>query len=414
MVALEQLAEAPLVERAVPPVQRLEQQRVVRRLVERHLERLARQHRVGVVEGEHRQPEGRRRGGEGDRGGGGEEGEHCSVRAWGVGGELSSALDQGCREIGLQPSRGGRRFSALWHRSARERALVAGKPLSRRRSIAAGEACGELRVESLEAEPSSSAPSSRARRGPRFVYAGAALKRGRVLELGTSADEIPGRVLLDALSSDAANADLALYVPFFYSHALDGWTPLTADALVAAGPARRVEVMLERKRAQPSARPPSSSDAGCGFFGVGVLNPKTDENIGTLWRSAYQCGASFVFTIGMRHDEAWKTSADTTKAWRNIPAHCHDDWAAFCAAAPYNTPWVAVEMGGVPLASFEHPERAIYLLGAEDHGLPPAIVRQCSHVVSLEAARTPSYNVAVAGSLVMYDRLSKRGGGSVT
>ena len=76
--------------------------------------------------------------------------------------------------------------------------------------------------------------------------------------------------------------------------------------------------------------------------------------------------------------------------------------AAFCAAAPYNTPWVAVEMGGVPLASFEHPERAIYLLGAEDHGLPPAIVRQCSHVVSLEAARTPSYNVAVAGSLVMY------------
>ena len=69
-------------------------------------------------------------------------------------------------------------------------------------------------------------------------------------------------------------------------------------------------------------------------------------------------------------------------------------------------------MGGVPLASFEHPERAIYLLGAEDHGLPPAIVRQCSHVVSLEAARTPSYNVAVAGSLVMYDRLSKRGRGT--
>ena len=31
-------------EAAVPPVQRLEQQRVVRRLVERHLERLARQH----------------------------------------------------------------------------------------------------------------------------------------------------------------------------------------------------------------------------------------------------------------------------------------------------------------------------------------------------------------------------------
>ena len=167
---------------------------------------------------------------------------------------------------------------------------------------------------------------------------------------------------------------MALYVPFFYSHALDGWTPLTAESLVSAGPARRVEVMLERKRAQPSARPPSSSDVRRRIdFEHRVLNPKTArEHLAAVRVSRAQL---FVFTIGMRHDEAWKTSADTTKAWRNIPAHCHDDWAAFCAAAPYFTPWVAVEMGGVPLASFEHPERAIYLLGAEDHGLPPAIVR---------------------------------------
>ena len=38
----------------------------------------------------------------------------------------------------------------------------------------------------------------------RSVYAGEALKRGRVLELGTFSTEIPGRVLLDALSLDAA------------------------------------------------------------------------------------------------------------------------------------------------------------------------------------------------------------------
>ena len=96
----------------------------------------------------------------------------------------------------------------------------------------------------------------------RFVYAGAALKRGRVLELCTFSTEIPGRVLLDALSSDAANADLALYVPFFYSHALDGWTPLTADALVAAS------YSLASKRRNPSFTALAASaydDDSCAF-----------------------------------------------------------------------------------------------------------------------------------------------------
>jgi tRNA G18 (ribose-2'-O)-methylase SpoU len=41
----------------------------------------------------------------------------------------------------------------------------------------------------------------------------------------------------------------------------------------------------------------------------------------------------------------------------------------------------------------------------EDRGLPPEIQAQCQHIVSLEAVNTLSYNVAVAGSLVMYSRV---------
>jgi tRNA G18 (ribose-2'-O)-methylase SpoU len=54
-----------------------------------------------------------------------------------------------------------------------------------------------------------------------------------------------------------------------------------------------------------------------------------------------------------------------------------------------------------------HP-RCVYVLGAEDQGLPPAVVRACTHCVSLECSREASFNVAVAGSLIMYDRLRKR------
>lgn len=45
----------------------------------------------------------------------------------------------------------------------------------------------------------------------------------------------------------------------------------------------------------------------------------------------------------------------------------------------------------------------IYLLGAEDYGLPPAILERCGRIVSLEAVRSPYYKVAVAGIIVLYD-----------
>lgn len=55
-----------------------------------------------------------------------------------------------------------------------------------------------------------------------------------------------------------------------------------------------------------------------------------------------------------------------------------------------------------------HPRQAIYLLGAEDHGLPPDVLARCNSVVSLEAVCRPSYNVAVAGSIILYDRIFPR------
>jgi hypothetical protein len=69
--------------------------------------------------------------------------------------------------------------------------------------------------------------------------------------------------------------------------------------------------------------------------------------------------------------------------------------------------WVGIEMGGVPLDTFVHPRRAVYILGSEDNGLSSMLRGACKHVVELPSVRTASFNVAVAGSLVMFDRLSK-------
>ncbi len=141
-----------------------------------------------------------------------------------------------------------------------------------------------------------------------------------------------------------------------------------------------------------------------GYFGIGIQNGKTKENLGTLWRGAYQLGASFIFTIGQRHK---RQASDTYKSWQHIPLYRYTTFQEFYAALPYSCQLVAIEQGGVDLSDFEHPSRAVYLLGAEDHGLTKEALQFAIHRVSLGSVRQNSYNVAQAGTLVMYDRYQK-------
>lgn len=143
-----------------------------------------------------------------------------------------------------------------------------------------------------------------------------------------------------------------------------------------------------------------------GFFEVGIVRGKTVENVGTLWRSAFQMGAAGIFTIGHRYRAQ---ASDTVKAFKSVPCREYATFDAFFEALPFSCPIIAIEMGGRDLTTFTHPERAVYLLGAEDSGIPAHILARCHHRVSLPSIRTNSYNVAVAGSLVMYDRQCKRG-----
>ncbi len=139
-----------------------------------------------------------------------------------------------------------------------------------------------------------------------------------------------------------------------------------------------------------------------GFFEIGIWHPKSSENIGTLWRSAYQLGASGVFTVGARYR---KQASDTLKTDRHIPLRHFADIDELIRTLPHGAPLVAVEIGGKPLTGFKHPPSAVYLLGAEDHGIAPEVMAKCHRTIALDSVRTASYNVAVAGALVMYDRV---------
>ena len=139
-----------------------------------------------------------------------------------------------------------------------------------------------------------------------------------------------------------------------------------------------------------------------GYFEIGIYMCKNSLNYGTLWRSAYQLGASGIFLIGHRFR---KQSSDTLDAHKHVPLREYENFEHFQSCRPYDSQLVTIETGGKPLVGFKHPERAIYLLGAEDNGLPTHVIEKSQHVVSIESVNNKSYNVAVAGSIVMYHRI---------
>ena len=107
-----------------------------------------------------------------------------------------------------------------------------------------------------------------------------------------------------------------------------------------------------------------------------------ESAVGGLCRSIYQDGFTFDYTghlLHLREDYAKKLIKKLLK--KNYQTHKRNSW---------------IYSKGV----FTR-----YPFQANTYGLPIDVIRQCDKVVSLEAVKQPSYNVAVAGSIVLYDRV---------
>jgi tRNA (guanosine-2'-O-)-methyltransferase len=139
-----------------------------------------------------------------------------------------------------------------------------------------------------------------------------------------------------------------------------------------------------------------------GYFGIGIINGKAEVNLGTLWRSSNIMGAQFIFTIGKRYPK--KQASDTMKTDKHIPLFEYDTWEDFKNNIPRGCEVVAVELDAKskPVERMNHPERAIYLLGAEDYGINEDVLNDCDRIIQLPGEHC--LNVSVAGSIIMYDR----------
>ena len=143
-----------------------------------------------------------------------------------------------------------------------------------------------------------------------------------------------------------------------------------------------------------------------GYFAIGAERISKPMNLGNLLRSAHAFGAKFFFTIGA-HPKAFEAKSDTSKAPLHLPVY---HWAnAGEMILPLRCKLVGVELieGATDLPAFRHPLYAAYVLGPELGMLSDGLLGRCDYVIKIPAAFC--INVAMAGAIVMYDRVRSLG-----
>ncbi|MCH9013589.1 MAG: RNA methyltransferase [Proteobacteria bacterium] len=144
-----------------------------------------------------------------------------------------------------------------------------------------------------------------------------------------------------------------------------------------------------------------------GYFGIGIEGSSKPMNAGNLFRSANAFGASFVFTVGGATPRGEVKLADTSDTPGQVPFYDFEDAGAL--ELPGRCVLVGVELldEAIELPSFRHPRCAAYVLGPERGYLSDALTGRCEFVIKIPSRFC--INVATAGAIVMYDRITSLG-----
>ena len=163
------------------------------------------------------------------------------------------------------------------------------------------------------------------------------------------------------------------------------------------------------RRAERRARRLAEYRRGLRPFAIAAWEISKDHNVGTLVRTAHAAAATEVILLGERewNVEAART-ADLFTEIIQLPAD-PELFRAHLAARRWNV--VAVELADDATNLFDaiYPERPCFLLGAEIGGVPAELLGDAELIVQIpQWGLVPCLNLAVAGSIVVYDYLAKR------
>lgn len=141
---------------------------------------------------------------------------------------------------------------------------------------------------------------------------------------------------------------------------------------------------------------------------VGLINPKSPDNVSSVMRAAGNFGVDNVFYTGKRYPRALMRNPDIPdmrrKVGQTIPL---SEVTCLMDVAPVNMKLVCVELAenAIALPEYKHPENAFYIFGPEDGTISQDVIDRADAVVYVPT--TGSMNLAATVNVLLYDRLTK-------
>ena len=140
------------------------------------------------------------------------------------------------------------------------------------------------------------------------------------------------------------------------------------------------------------------------YVGIGLVNPKSPSNVGSVMRAAGCYRANEVLYTGERYDRAASFQTDTHQAASRLPLQRVDD-LLHSVTNPVRIVCIELVVGAISLPTYQHHSRALYIFGPEDGSIDQAIVDQADDV--LYVPTDMCMNLAASVNVLLYDRLAK-------
>jgi tRNA G18 (ribose-2'-O)-methylase SpoU len=140
---------------------------------------------------------------------------------------------------------------------------------------------------------------------------------------------------------------------------------------------------------------------------IAAWNISKEHNVGSLVRTAHAAAAAEVILVGERD---WNVEAARTAELYTTVTRLNgiDVFRSHLKSRGWHLVAVELHSRAVNLFDAEYPSRPCFLLGAELGGVPDELLDVSELVVQIpQWGLVPSLNLAVAGSIVLYDFLAK-------
>lgn len=141
---------------------------------------------------------------------------------------------------------------------------------------------------------------------------------------------------------------------------------------------------------------------------IGLVNPKSPDNVSSVMRSSGNFGVDEIFYTGSRYLRAIELNPNiprmSRKVGEDIPLYGVE---SLIDNVPLDMKIVCVEFAenAIPLPDYQHPENAFYIFGPEDGSITQDIINQSDDVVYVPT--NGCMNLAATVNVLLYDRLAK-------